>query len=139
MSSESLRRHEDTQTRELVCSFEKCTLPDLRHEDHVRVAWYYLQDQPLAVVLGHLPGKLQRFALSKGAPTKYHETVTFAFTCIVAERVSRHANDSWEAFSAANEDLFDSSLLDRYYSREVLKSSAARRSFVFPRATSPTS
>jgi hypothetical protein len=41
---------------------------------------------------------------------------------------------SWEAFVAANPDLFDwqNSLLKTYYREETLRSELARRVFVFP-------
>jgi hypothetical protein len=122
----------DAETQRLFDSFERCTLPVLNHEHHVRIAWYLSTRADLATVLRELPILLRAYAGSKGQAQHYHETITFAFICLVHERVARREASSWSDFASANEDLLDHSLLDRYYEKDVLESALARRVFVLP-------
>jgi hypothetical protein len=64
----------------------------------------------------------------------YHETITWAFLLIIAERQARCGAVTWDDFAAANADLlvWKPSILERYYSTEVLRSDLARNVFVFP-------
>ena len=64
----------------------------------------------------------------------YHETITWAFLLIVAERLAREPAETWDAFAADNADLlsWQPSILDRYYSKELLGSALARATFVMP-------
>lgn len=125
----------DPETEALARSFERCDLDNLDHEGHVRLAWFYLTRDDLVSVLRELPGKLLRYATSKGAPQHYHETITFAFTCLVHERMRRGESRTWEAFRDENPDLLDRGALRRYYPDELLQSAFAREVFVLP--TSP--
>ena len=49
------------------------------HREHVRVAWYYLTQAPLPEALVRFSNALRRFALARGKPGLYHETITTAF------------------------------------------------------------
>ena len=124
----------DRATERLAAALEDCTLPELDHPDHVRVTWHYLRRDGLAAVLRELPERLRRYAASKGAPEYYHETITFAFVCLIHERLAQAEGLEWEAFAAAHPELFERGLLERYYRREVLESDFARRTFVWPAA-----
>jgi hypothetical protein len=64
----------------------------------------------------------------------YHETITWAFLLLIAERQARTPANTWEAFAAANRDLLSwkPSVLERYYAKDVLQSELARRVFVMP-------
>ncbi|HUR80781.1 MAG TPA: hypothetical protein VM733_08440 [Thermoanaerobaculia bacterium] len=118
-----------------MARFEACTLPasDFSHRSHVRLAWLYLRERSLLDTLNRYSTGIRRYAASLGAPAKYHETITWAFLFLIHERMHGSACDSFEEFAAANEDLFGP-ILERYYSREVLASEAARRMFVLPSA-----
>ncbi len=63
---------------------------------------------------------------------KYHETVTVAFTRIVADRM--RAGEKWSEFAERIDDLLNTEtpLLLRYYSRDRLFSDAARKAFLEP-------
>lgn len=122
----------DADTRRLVAALEDGTLPELNHADHVRVAWAYLKSCELAGALATLPSVLRRYAASKGLPEAYHETITFAFTFLIHERVARSPEASWEEFAAAYPELLESSLLERYYDAELLGSDRARQVFLLP-------
>lgn len=125
----------DAKTLEIVAAFEQCTLTELDHEAHVRVAWYYSTCSPLPRVLEKLSHGLRRYAASKGHAEKYHETITFAFACVVHQRTVESLARTWEAFATTHRDLFTRSFLERYYSPETLASSRARRTFVLPESS----
>lgn len=127
----------DPETRRLVEAFEDCTLPGLDHESHVRVAWHYLTRGPLSAVLQTLPRRLKCFAESKGATDKYHETMTYAFTCLIHERLTQSPSCGWQGFKDRHPDLMNNSMLRRYYATDVLDSAAARSVFVFPAPAFP--
>jgi hypothetical protein len=115
--------------RELLAAFEDTTLAHLSHRDHVRLGWLYLAD-PLAVAAPRFITALRRYAEAKGAGEKYHETITWAFLLLIADR--RSAGETFDEFAAAHPELFVASPLARWYTDETLASSRARRSFVFP-------
>ena len=120
--------------KELRARFEDLTLDPqlLSHREHVRLAWTYLRDHPLIDVLRIFPENLRRFAMSIGKPGLYHETITWAYLVIVAERMARGVGQSWSEFAAVNADLFVRGFLTRYYDSETLASDFARRVFVYP-------
>jgi hypothetical protein len=119
--------------RELVASFEACTLPpaEFSHRNHVRVAWLYLREQPLLATLPRFAANLRRYATSLGAAGKYHETITWAFLFLIHERMQQCAATAFNEFAEENPDLFGS-IIERYYSPDVLASELARTVFVMP-------
>jgi hypothetical protein len=124
---------------EFIARFEACTLPtDLfPHREHIRLAWLYLRRDSLPDALARVTGGIRRFAAAKGAPDRYHETITVAFVLLIADRVAKAAPDqTWDEFAAANPDLFDwkSGSIRPYYKPETLASDLARRHFLFPDA-----
>lgn len=122
--------------RQLLEGFESATLPadQFHHEEHVRVAWMFVRRHGMPDAIAAFSDAIKRFADAKGAHGLYHETITWAFLLIIAERLARDPADAWEAFAAANADLLSwkPSVLDRYYSAELLKSDLARRTFLMP-------
>ena len=128
-----VERRVDDVTARLIRSLEEGTLEALDHHDHVRVAWGYLHRMSLAETLVALPEVLRAYAAGKGLPDAYHETITFAFVCLIHERVVRHPGSSWRRFAEANPDLFERDLLGRYYPGGRLESDEARRVFLLPR------
>ena len=120
---------------ELVAAFESTALPadQFTHIAHVRVAWWYIAHASLPDALPRFATALRRFADSKGASGKYHETVTVAWMLIIADRLSAHPLSDWTEFAEANPDLFGNpSVLGKYYRVETLASERARRGFVMP-------
>ncbi|MEM8817469.1 MAG: hypothetical protein AAFX56_15935 [Pseudomonadota bacterium] len=102
------------------------------HREHVYAAW-------LAITrLGDRAGSdcyvstLKALTEKLGVPEKYHETITRFYLTLIAERIRRHADPEWAVFEAANADLFERALLDRYYSTERLWSEEAHRHFLLP-------
>ncbi len=106
-----------------------------RHGDHVKAAWLYLQNQPILSALTSFSEDLRKFACVKGAPGKYHETITWACLFLIRERMERTGAElSWEDFLAANPDLldWDHPILSRYYTSATLSSELAKKVFVLP-------
>jgi hypothetical protein len=125
---------EDLSDEVLVEGFESTALPAERfnHAAHVRVAWYYLRSCSVLEAMARFAAGIRRFADSKGAATKYHETITIAYLLIIHERLDGARSLTWESFAERNADLFDRALLSRYYSDQLLTSERARDGFVLP-------
>ena len=120
----------------LVRAFEAGEDPPggFHHAQHVFMAWWYLRAHPLGEALTRFSVALRRFAIARGKPDLYHETITVAFMLVICDRLSAAADASWDAFAASNADLFSwkPSVLDRYYRGDTLWSQRARSSFVMP-------
>jgi hypothetical protein len=121
----------------MIRQFEEGTLPAelFRHEDHVKVAFYYLREYPILEVLERFPRLLMRLAAALGKPDLYHQTITWAFLLLIEERMAKsQEHPTWEEFAAANADLLDwkSSVLKKYYEEKTLNSALARRMFLLP-------
>ncbi len=100
------------------------------HEAHVFAAWRFVSNLPLAEAIERFSSALIRLTRDLGVPEKYHGTVTWFYLLLIAERARPDQN--WDAFRAANEDLFERDLLARYYTPECLASDEARARFVLP-------
>ena len=123
-SSELFDRFVDTSLR----------ADEFHHQQHVQVAWMFVRKYGMPAALAEFTAAIKRFADAKGATGLYHETITWAFLLIIAERKARTAAETWPSFEAANADLlaWKPSILQRYYSKELLASDLARRTFLMP-------
>ena len=103
----------------LLEQFVDTTLPadQFHHEQHVHVAWLFVRKYGMPSALGEFTAAIKRFADAKGATGLYHETITWAFLLLIAERDARQPSSTWESFAAANPDLltWKPSILNRYY------------------------
>lgn len=120
---------------EFLEEFEGCRLPESEwtHLAHIRVAWICLNTEREESALARIRDGILRYNTEVlGRRHKYHETVTVAYTHIVASRI--RADEPWLEFATRIDDLLDSSspILLRYYSKERLFSDTARESFVAP-------
>jgi hypothetical protein len=88
----------------------------------------------MPAALGEFSAAIKRFADAKGATGLYHETITWAFLLLIAERQSRKPARTWPEFEAENGDLlvWKPSILERYYSKELLATDLAKKTFVMP-------
>jgi hypothetical protein len=120
----------------LLEQFVDTTLPadQFHHEQHVQVAWLFVRRHGMPAALAEFSAAIKRFADAKGATGLYHETITWAFLLLIAERQARTSADTWDGFAAANADLltWKPSILTRYYTKELLASDLARRTFLMP-------
>ena len=121
----------------LLEAFEDCSLPpsELRHRDHIFVAWSYLQGDSFGAAGDRFATNLRRFAEAHGKTKLFNATITWAYVTLIHERM-QHGAPTFAAFADANPDLFDHAdgALARIYDKETLTSEHARRVFVFPRA-----
>lgn len=104
------------------------------HEAHVYVAWQYLQRYRPAEAIHRFTDALRRLTAKLGAEAKYHETVSWFFLIVTADRMARCDTPDWDEFRRQNSDLVcgGMSLLRERYSRECIDSDTARRRFVLP-------
>ena len=123
-----------------LAALEDTTLPDASfcHRDHLRAAYLYLRRDGFAGAVVSMSAALRRFALSRGKPDRYHETVTVAFLAVINEQLQAEGDPgSFDAFIDRHPELADRALLQRYYSAETLASDRARRAFVLERRNQP--
>jgi hypothetical protein len=120
----------------LLDRFVDTSLPadQFHHRQHVHVAWMFVRKYGMPQALAEFTLAIKRFADAKGATGLYHETITWAFLLLIADREARSPCDTWEAFAAEHPDLlaWKPSILSRYYSKELLASDLAKRVFLFP-------
>jgi hypothetical protein len=120
---------------EFLAAVEATTWPGERfgHREHVRLGWLYLRRHGPEAGSTRIRETIQRYAASLGASTKYHETVTRAWSAHVyaALRETPHL-EPFSAFLAAHPELLDGKLLERHYRKETLDAEAARREWVAP-------
>lgn len=100
------------------------------HRAHLRAAFLLLRERPFLEACVAMRDGLQALAGKLGKPDLYHETVTVAFMALVAGRSS--GADDWDGFIAAHPELCRPGLLDAYYSKTLLASGAARKTFAMP-------
>ena len=122
--------------QELFDRFVDASLPgnQFHHQQHVQVAWLFVQKYGMPGALGEFSDAIKRFADANGKTGLYHETITWAFLLLISERHARNPAATWQEFEAANTDLlvWKPSILERYYSKELLASDLARRTFLMP-------
>ena len=105
------------------------------HEEHIRLAWIYLQDYDTNEATDRCRATLRQFAEFHGDHEKYHDTLTIAFMRLIATHVAETpATENWEAFRTRVRPLFESAreLIDAHYSKERLARPEARKGFVPP-------
>jgi len=107
---------------------------DFNHLAHVRAAYLVLAEvRSFGAALERMRALITGFAAQHGKDGLYHETITVAFMALInARRAEAGAGQSWEAFAAANPDLFDKNVLARRYDKAVLQSDLARQVFLLP-------
>ena len=120
--------------RQLIEQFECGTLEPFHHADHVHVAFAYLTQYSPAEALARFCRGLKHFAALHGKANRYHETVTWAYLCLIRQRMAEAGRQTWEAFAQANPDLllWKNGVLSRYYREDTLESERAKTVFVFP-------
>jgi hypothetical protein len=115
--------------------FEDLSLPAelFHHREHIRAAWLYLKSSDASRAAERMSAGIRRFANHQGATQKYHHTLTLAWMRLVATSlVETPEDDSFEKFLAAHPELGDKNILGKFYSSELLQSTAAREGWVEP-------
>lgn len=122
---------------EFFSRFEEGSLPldAFHHQDHVRMAFLYLQRYAPLEAIRNFSEALGRFAAVHGKHGLYNETITWALLLLIREWRARASRpQSWEEFAAANPDLmsWQNNVLKKYYRPETLSSELAKATFLFP-------
>ena len=126
------------EDQKFIDKFESAVLSEeqFHHEDHVKLAWLYLQLYPVCEVLERFSNGIKHLAKAFNNPELYHETITWAYVFIINDRMNKMSQpDVWWRFKEANEDIFKwghNSLIRKYYRKETLQSEAARKWFHLP-------
>ena len=104
------------------------------HSAHLYVAWSYLRRHDLSTASRRYRDTLKKLTRKLGVPDKYHETITWFYLIVIAERLADQECNDWHEFVASNSDLFarNPSLICQFYADEVINSDRARQSFVLP-------
>ena len=104
------------------------------HEAHIFVAWLYLQDYDLKDAISRFCAALRRLTIKLGMESKYHQTLSWFFMILIAERMAASDADDWQAFRQQNQDIFarQPSIVSAYYSGDRLDSALARKQFLLP-------
>src|SRR5262245_33355940 len=124
----------DAEMTAFVRSFENCTWPraEWTHSRHIVMALWYLRVHTREEATRLIREGIQRYNLSQGNQTGYHETITLAWIAVIEcflREQSRH-----EPISALVRRLLDEcgdkDYLLRFYSKERLFSEDARHRWV---------
>jgi hypothetical protein len=105
---------------------------DLPHREHVRMAFEMLCAHDFPETVLHFSRTLRAMAVTAGKPQAFNQTITVAFLALIAQRMEAAPQSDFAAFAGQNGDLFDGSLLRRWYRPEQLASPLAARSFLMP-------
>jgi hypothetical protein len=107
---------------------------DFHHQDHLRLAWFYLADcGSTDEASARVRTAIRTFASEAGAPYKYHETMTvFWVKTLALVRDRLPAGADLDDALRADSGLLDKDLPLAYYSRERLFSDQARATWVEP-------
>jgi hypothetical protein len=93
-----------------------------------------LQTYSLPETIERFTSALKDLTRRLGLDRKYHETISWFYLIMIAERRSGAAATDWMEFKRLNPDLLKggSALLESYYSRARLHSEIARQIFILP-------
>ena len=105
---------------------------DFPHHEHVRMAFEMLRRHDFAESVLHYSRALRAMAVRAGKPQAFNQTITVAFLAVIAQRMEEAGGSGFPAFAASNADLFERSLLARWYRPEQLTTPLARASFLLP-------
>lgn len=107
-----------TSLDQLLAGFEAGEIDgaNFPHESHVRVAWGLARRYPRDEAFRRLGDGIRQIAVRAGRPAAYHATITRAWFELTAdaENLEQHP------------ELFDKTLLERYYSRDRLAAGRER-------------
>ena len=125
------------EQQELFDRFVDTTLPadQFHHQQHVQVAWLFVRKHGMPAHSREFSAAIKRFADAKGATGLYHETITWAFLLLIAERQARNSGRDMGRSSRRRIPTCwhgNRRFSSRYYSKELLASDLARRTFLMP-------
>jgi hypothetical protein len=102
------------------------------HREHVRMGFELLKQRSFPDAASGYSKALREMTARAGKPHLFHQTITIAFLSLIAERMAACDAADFPAFARAYPDLFDRSVLERWYRPERLGSELARHTFLLP-------
>lgn len=110
----------------------KISSKDFHHMDHIRLAWIYVTGFGLDLASKKVIQGIRNFATIHGATQLYHETITRFWISAVHQAVQGRTAETFPEFIEWNAELADKNFIYRFYSKEVLLSEDAKRSWIQP-------
>ncbi len=102
------------------------------HREHLRLAWRFLRATDARTAEFWMGASIRCVAAAHGTPEKYHETLTVAWTRLVAAHMSSGDSSDFEEFVSENPGLLDRHLPQRHFSPGALFGDRARHEWVEP-------
>jgi hypothetical protein len=126
----------DTEVAALVEAFETATIPpsQFTHYAHIAVALSYLDRLPLETALTRMREKLSQFTAHNHLVDLYHETLT-TFWMRLLDHVSHNhyqGEPLWRRINLIVARWGNAGPVEAHYSRELIKSKAARQEWIAP-------
>src|SRR5438094_1231271 len=126
----------DGEVAALASAFENATIPasEFTHAAHIAVALSYLDSFPPEQTLERMREKIRAFAAHHGVGNLYHETLT-TFWMRLLEHVANTSEVDlplWRRINLIVEDWTKRRPVEAHYSRELIRSQAARDKWVPP-------
>jgi len=123
----------DSEILTLVDRLERCLLAknEFHHRDHLAVAVVYLYAGDFSSAIERMRGSLTRFAAHHGVSGLYHETLTCFWLQQVEMRLDRNCCLR-ESVQKIQDQLPGKDLPYAYYSRELLNSAEAKKTWLQP-------
>ena len=131
----------DSEVAALVFAFENATIPasEFTHAAHIAVALSYLDSFSPDEALQRMREKIRFFAAHHGVTNLYHETLT-TFWMRLLEHVASTSDPDlplWRRINLIVDDWIKRRPVEAHYSKELIKSQAARDKWI-PPDRSPT-
>jgi hypothetical protein len=102
------------------------------HREHLMLAWSYLRSTDPETSELWMRSAIRHLAAVHGTPDKYHETLTLAWTRLVAAHLDSCDRPTFAEFMSENPALLDAGLPERHFSPTTLWGARARREWVEP-------
>jgi hypothetical protein len=115
-----------------LTQFLRGEVDEFRHADHVRMAFEVLRRHDFLGAAKSYSSALKLIVARAGRPAAFHTTITVAFLALVAERMAETYHEDFSSFAAINPELFDKTVLARWYPPERLQTAIARSTFILP-------
>ena len=117
---------------DLVAQFEDTTLPDLPHEDHVRLVWLYTRADGADRAIERIRDGLIAYTAARGSAEWFHATRTWAWAVLISEAALALPEEHFDEFLADHPHFVRRDLLSDYYSDGLLNSDQARAAIAQP-------
>ena len=121
---------------QLIKQFEAQSIAagDFNHRNHLRVAWFYINQFPTNVAREKIHQGLIHLTRVLGAEEKYHRTLTDFFIDYLLQVKWYLNTESWDEVEARCQYLLKDAkgLIAIYYSSEAISSDEARKDYIEP-------